>query len=89
MFDTYTESTIGRMKFVKSKDGEWRRMGDKVEADLDEDKKNNDIEGGCQPSGNLDIPPLQTDAPESELGDIPHAKVPPVVDESPLYEVRA
>ena len=29
VFDTYTESTIGRMKFVKLEDGEWRRMGDK------------------------------------------------------------
>ena len=37
----------------------------------------------------MDIPPLQTDALELELGDIPHAEVPPVVDESPLYEVRA
>ena len=23
VFDTYTESTMGRMKFLKSKDGEW------------------------------------------------------------------
>ena len=61
--ETYTESTIGIMKFMKLEDGEWRRMGDEVEADLDEDEENNDIEGGCQPSGNLDIPPLQTNAP--------------------------
>ena len=65
MFDTYTKSTMGRMKFVKSEDGEWRRMGDEVKADLDEDEENNDIEGGCQPSGNFDIPLLQTDAPKS------------------------
>ena len=64
-------------------------MGDEVQVDSDEDEENNNIEGGCQPSGNLDIPPLQTDAPESKLGDIPHAEVPLVVDESPLYEVRA
>ena len=89
VFDTYTESTMGRMKFVKLEDGEWRRMGDEVEADSDEDEEHNDIEGGCQPSGNLGIPLLQTDAPKSELGDIPHAEVPPIVDESPLYEVRA
>ena len=88
VFDTYTESNMGRMKFVKSKDGERRRMGDEVEVDSDEDEENNDIKGGCQPSGNLDIHPLQTDASESELGDIPHAEVSPVVDESPLYEVR-
>ena len=89
MFDTYTESTMGRMKVVKSKDGEWRRMGDELEADSDEDEDNNHIEGGCQPFGNLDIPPLQVDISELELGDIPYAEVPPVVDESPLYEVRA
>ena len=88
-FDTYTESTMGKIKFVKSKDGEWRCMGDEVEADLDEDEENNDIEGGFRPSSNLDIPPLQTDAPELEPGDIPHAEVPSVVDESPLYEVMA
>ena len=46
VFDTYTESTIRRMKFMKLEDGEWRRMGDKVEANLDEDEKNNDMEGG-------------------------------------------
>ena len=64
MFHTFTESTMGRMKFVKSEDSEWRRMRDEVEADSDEDEENNNIEGGCQPFGNLDIPPLQTDAPE-------------------------
>ena len=47
MFDTYTESTMGRMKVVKSKDSEWRRLGDELEADSDEDEDNNDIEGGC------------------------------------------
>ena len=60
MFDTYTESTMGRMKFVKLEDGEWRRMGDEVEVDSNENEENNDIEGECQPSSNLDIPPLQT-----------------------------
>ena len=64
MFDTFTELTMGRMKFVKSEDSEWRRMRDEVKADSDEDEENSNIEGGCQPSGNLDIPPLQTDAPE-------------------------
>ena len=88
VFDTYTEPTMGRMKFVKSKDDEWIHMGDEVVVDSDEDEENNDIEGGCQPSGNLDIPPLQIDAPESKPGDIPHVEVPPLVDESPLYEVR-
>ena len=58
MFNTYTESTMGRMKFVKSEVGEWRRMGDEVEADSDEDEENNNMERGSQPSGNLDIPPL-------------------------------
>ena len=80
---------MGKMKFVKSEDGEWRRMGDEVEANSSEDKDNSNIEGGCYPSSNLDIPPLQTDAPELELGDIPHAEVPLVVDESPLYKVKA
>ena len=89
VFDTYTESTMGRMKFVKSEDGEWRRMGDEVEANSDDDKENNDMEGGYHPSGNLGIPPLQIDAPESEPDDIPHAEVPPVVNESPLYKVKA
>ena len=89
VFDTYTKLTMGRMKFVKLEDGEWRNMGDEVEADSDEDEEQNDIERGCQPSGNLDIPPLQTNAPESEPDDIPHAEVPLVVDELPLYEVRA
>ena len=64
-------------------------MGDEVEANSDEDEENNDIEGGSRSSGNLKFPPLQTDAPESEYVDIPHVEVPPVVDESPLYEVRA
>ena len=64
-------------------------MGDEVEANSDEDEENNDIEGGSQSFSNLDFPPLQTDAPESESVDIPHAEVPPIVDESPLYEVRA
>ena len=63
VFDTYIKSTMGRMKFLKSEDGEWRRMGDEVEADLDEDEENNDLEEGCQPSGNLNIPPLQTNTP--------------------------
>ena len=63
MFDIYTESTMGRMKFMKSEDGEWRRMGDEVEVDSDENEENNDMEGGSQPSNHLDIPPLQTDAP--------------------------
>ena len=58
VFDTYTESTMGRMKFVKSEDGEWRRMGDEVEANSNDDKENNDMEGRYQPSGNLGIPPL-------------------------------
>ena len=80
---------MSRMKFVKSEDGEWRRMGDEVEADSYKDEKTNDMEGGSQPSSNLDIPPLQIDAPKSEPTDIPHAEVPPVVDESSLYEVRA
>ena len=80
---------MGIMKFLISEDGEWRRMGVEVEADLDEDEENNNIKGACQPSSNLDIPPLQTDAPESEPGDILHVEVPPVVNESPLYEVRA
>ena len=31
VFDTYTESTMGRMKFVESENGEKRRMGDEVE----------------------------------------------------------
>ena len=87
MFETYIESTMGRMHFVKSEDGEC--MGDEVEADSDEDEENNDIERGCQPHSNLDISLLQTGAPKSEPGDILHAEVPPVVDESPLYEVRA
>ena len=52
------------MKFVKSKDGEWRHKGDEVEADSNEDEENNNIERGCQPSGNFDIPLLQTDALE-------------------------
>ena len=82
VFDTYTESTMGIMKFVKSEDGEWRRLGNEVEADLDEDEENNDIEIGCQTFGNLDIHPLHINAPKSELGDIPHAEGPPVVDES-------
>ena len=47
VFDTYTESTMGRMKFVKLGDGEWRRMGDEVEANSNEDEEKNDIEGGC------------------------------------------
>ena len=38
MFDTYTKSNMGRMKFVKSEDGEWRRMGDEVDCDSDEDE---------------------------------------------------
>ena len=38
MFDTYIELTIGIMKFVKSEDGEWRRMGEEVEVDSDEDE---------------------------------------------------
>ena len=59
-----------------------------MEVDLDEDEENNDMEGGSQPSSNLDIPPLQTDAPESEPADIPHVEVSLVMDESPLYEVR-
>ena len=46
VFDTYTESTTGRMKFVKSEDGEWRRMGDEVEVDSDEDEENNDMDRG-------------------------------------------
>ena len=58
MFDTYIESTMGRMKFVKSEDGEWRRMGDEVEADSDEDEEKKDMEGGSQPCSHLDIPPL-------------------------------
>ena len=89
VFDAYTKSTMGRMKFVKLEDGEWRHMGDKVEADSDEDEDNNDIEGGCQPSSNLDIPLLQTDALELEHGDIPNAEMPAIVDEAPLYKVRA
>ena len=80
---------MGRMKFVKLEDGEWRRMGYNVEADSNGDEENNDMEGGSQPSGNLNIPPLQTDTPESEPVDIPHVEVPPVMDESPLYEVKA
>ena len=80
---------MGKMKFVKSKDGEWRHMGDEVEADSIKDEENNDMEGGCQPSGNLDIPPLQTDEPKLEPSDIPHVEVSLVVNESPLYEVRA
>ena len=28
MYDMYKESTMGRMKFVKSDDDEWIRMGD-------------------------------------------------------------
>ena len=48
VFNTYIESTMGRMKFVKSEDGEWRRIRDEVEVDSDEDEENNDIEGGCQ-----------------------------------------
>ena len=60
-----------------------------MEADSNEDEVFNDIKRGCQPSSNLDIPLLQTYAPESEPGDIPHAEVPPIMDESPLYEVRA
>ena len=89
VFDIYTESTMGKMKFVKSEDGKWRCMGDEVEANSDEDEENNDMEGGSHSSGHLDIPPLQTDAPESELVDIPHAEVPPIMDKSPLHEVRA
>ena len=46
VFDTYTKSTMGRMKFVKLEDGEWRRMRDEVEVDSDEDEDNNDMEGG-------------------------------------------
>ena len=80
---------MDRMKFVKSEDGEWRRMGYEVEDDSDGDEENNDMEGGSQPSCNLDIPLLQYDTPESEPVDIPHVEVPPVVDESPLYEVKA
>ena len=56
VFGTYSESTMGRMKFVKLEDGEWRRMGYEVEADSDEDEENNVMEGGSQPSCNLDIP---------------------------------
>ena len=63
-------------------------MGE-VDANSDEDEENNNMEGGSQPSGNLDIPPLQTNALESEPTNILHAEVPPIVDESPLYEVRA
>ena len=47
MFDTYTKSTMSRIKFVKSENDEWRRMGDEVEIDSNEDEENNDIEGGC------------------------------------------
>ena len=47
------------------------------------------MERGSQPFGNLDIPPLQTDEPEAEFADIPHAEVPTTVDESPLYEAKA
>ena len=74
MYDTYKESTMGRVKFVKLDDSEWICMGDQVEA---------------EPVGDLDIPPLQIDAPEVELVDIPHAEVSATVDESPLFEVRA
>ena len=88
VFDTYTKSTMGRMKFVKSKDGEWKRMEDEVEANSDKDEQNNDMKGGSRPSGNLDIPPLQINAPEAEPIDSPHVEVPSVVDESPFYEVR-
>ena len=63
MYGTYKESTIGRVKFVKSNDGEWIRMGDQVEVEPDENEHINDMEGGSQPIGDLDIPPLQTDAP--------------------------
>ena len=49
---------LSRMKFVILEDGEWRRMGYEVEADSDKDEENNNIEGECQPSGNLDIPLL-------------------------------
>ena len=38
VFDTYIESTMGRMKFVKSEDGEWKLMRDQVEADSNEDE---------------------------------------------------
>ena len=48
VFNTYIESTMGRMKFVKSEDGEWRRIRNEVEVDSNEDEEDNDIEGGCQ-----------------------------------------
>ena len=89
MYDTYKESTMGRVKFVKLDDSEWILMGDQVEADSDQDEHINDMEGGSQPIGDLDIPPLQIDAPEAELVDIPHVEVSATVDESPLFEVRA
>ena len=47
------------------------------------------MEGGFQPVGDLNIPPLQIDAPVAELVDIPQAEVSTTVDESPLFEVRA
>ena len=58
-------------------------------ADSDEDEHINDIEGGSRIIGDLDISPLQTNAPEAEAIDIPYAEVPRVVDESPLFEVMA
>ena len=60
-----------------------------MEADSDEDEHINDIEGGSQPSGDLDIPSLKADVPKVQHADIPHAEVPPAMDESPLFEVRA
>ena len=40
----------------------------------------NDMEGGSQFTGDLDVPPLQTDAPKAKPTDIPHVEVPPTMD---------